>query len=236
MSLLYFILSGLLLYFMLKLGSKILMALTGRKVITNSIAKWFPLFETGVWVFFAFWGAYVLFGGISHYDHLVFVMAVLLAIGVSWFFFRDFFAGMIMKSECRLELGQHIKTPDFEGTIVLLGPRYMELEIDSGEKLKVSYSRLNKHWISLPAETEKSLSNNLTLRIPDSANPLQVKTIVYKEMMGMPWIVGTPPKLKLTKNEDDQSFLDIRYGLLKEEHSLLVEHRIRQTIKTLSGL
>ncbi len=212
------------------------MAVTNRKIIKNGIARWFPLIETGVWVFFAFWGAYVLFGGISYYDHLVFVMAVLLAIGVSWFFFRDFFAGMIMKSECRLEVGQYIKTPEIEGTIVLLGPRYMELENDTGEKLKIPYSRINKQWISLPAETENSLSNHITLKIPHTADPLKVKRIISEEMMGIPWIVGTPPKLKITKNDDDQSFLDIRYGLLNEEHSLLVEQRIRKTIQSLSDV
>jgi hypothetical protein len=230
MSLLYFILSGLFLYFLLKLGHKLLLAYAGRKLMKNSVDKWFPLFETGVWVFFAFWGAYVLFGGIVHYDYLIFIMAVLLAIGVSWFFFRDFFAGMIMKSECRLEVGQYIKTPEIEGTIIRLGPRYLELENDSGEKLNIPYSVLNKHWISLPADADKSLSNHFSVRIPDSADPIRLKRLVYEEMMGMPWIVGVSPKLKIHKDKSDQTFLDIRYGLLKEEHALLVEQRIKQIL------
>ncbi len=231
MSLLYFIFSGLLLFFLLMLGAKLLKALAGKDMLKNGIAKWFPLLETGVWVFYAFWGAYVFFGGISYYDHLVFAMAVVLLIGIAWYFFRDFFAGMIMKSECRLTVGQYIKTPDVAGTIVVLGPRFLELESDLGGKLKIPYSRLSKHWVSLPADVDKSLSNHFVIMVSDSANPMKVKAMVHQEMMGMPWVVGVPPTIKLIKDQAEQTFLDIHYGLLKEEHSLLVERKIRQIIQ-----
>ncbi len=231
MSLLYFILSGLLLFFLLKVGAKLLKALAGKHMLKNGIAKWFPLLETGVWVFYAFWGAYVFFGGISYYDHLVFAMAILLACGIAWYFFRDFFAGMIMKSECRLDVGQYIKTPDVSGKIVVLGPRFLELESDQGEKLKIPYSRLSKQWINLPSDVDKSLSNHFVIKVPDSANPMKVKSMVHQEMMGMPWVVGVPPKIKLIKDQADQTYLDVHYGLLKEEHSLLVEQKIKQLIQ-----
>lgn len=230
MSLLYFILSGVLLYFLLKFGALLLKALTSRQHDAHRIAGWFPLFEIGTWILFSFWGAYLLFGGISYYDHLVFFMAVLLVFGVSWYFFRDFFAGMIMKSECQLREGQYIKTPNTEGVIILLGPRYLELENNQGERVKIPYSNLNKQWITLPAQTEKTLSNHFLVRIPESVDPLQVKSVVHQGMMDLPWIVGMPPVIKLIKDQEDHLFLDIRYSLLKEEHALLVEKKVRQMI------
>lgn len=230
MSLLYFILSGVLLYFLLKLGALLLKALAVRRNALRAIAKWFPIFETGSWVLFAFWGAYVLFGRISYYDHLVFVMAVLLVFGISWYFFRDIFAGMVLKSECQLHEGQQIKTPHTEGIIIQLGSHYLELENEKGEKLKIPYSGLSREWINIPAEADNALSNQFKLSLPDSADPLKVKSRIHQEMMGMPWIVGAAPKIKIIKGADEHIVLDIRYGLLKEEHALLVEQKIKRLI------
>lgn len=232
MSLLYFILSGILLYLLLKFGALFVRALAGRRPIVRFVSEWFPVIETGAWVLFVFWGAYLLFGGISFYNQLLFFMAVFLLIGISWYFFRDIFAGTVLKSECRLHEGQHIKTPFVEGLIVQLGLRYLELENNKGERVKIPYSSLSNHWINLPAQTDNTLSNHFKVRVPESVDPLKVKDEVHRGMMGMPWIVGMPPKIKLLKGQEDHVFLDIHYSLLKEEHALLVEKKVSEMIQS----
>ncbi len=227
MSLLYIILSGVLLYFLLKLAALLLKAMAARRNAVHALSKWFPVLEAGVWVLFVFWGVYLLFGGISYYDHLIFFMAVLLVFGISWYFFRDIFSGMILKSECQLHEGQQIKTPKTEGIIIQLGSRYLELENEKGERVKIPYSDLSRHWINIPAEMDKALSNQFKIRLKEGADPIKVKSRIHQEMMGMPWIVGAAPKIKIIKDSDEHVVLDIRYGLLKEEHALLVEKKIR---------
>lgn len=230
MNLLYLIAVAAIIYVVMRFGGRLFEALPVKPAYKREIERWLPIMEGLVWVAFVFWGGYVLFGGIRHYDLLLLIMAALLLFGVAWYFFRDFFAGMMIKSDYKLRKGQYIKTPVSEGLIVRLGGRFLELENDKGEKIRIPFSSLSKQWVQLPADMQKSLSNHLVIELPDSADPVRMKSLVEADMMGMPWIIGTPPSLKARKNKDGKMVLDIRFDLLKEEHSLLVEERIRGLI------
>ncbi len=230
MNLLYLIAVGATIYMVMRFGGRLLEALPVKPAYKREIDRWLPIFEGLIWVVFVFWGVYLLFGGIRHYDLLLLIMAVLLMFGVAWYFFRDYFAGMMIKSDYKLRKGQHIKTPLTEGVIVRLGSRFLELENDHGEKIRIPFSALSKQWVQLPADMQKSLSNQLVVHLPASSDPIMIKSLVASEMMGMPWIIGTPPTMKLRKNRDGDMVLDIRFDLLREEHSVMVEDRIRRLI------
>lgn len=230
MSLLYFIIAGLVLYIGLKFGTRVLEAIPVKRAHKMEAIRWFPMFEVIAWVAYAFWGSYVLFGQIRHYDLLLLIMAIFLFFGIAWFFFRDFFAGMMIKSDYKLKPGQYVKTPVADGIVVRLGSRFIELENDKGEKIKLPFSQLGKQWISLPADMEKSLSNHLVMVLPGHVDVGALTSLIDAEMMGMPWIIGTPPALKIKNDESGQKVLDIRFDLIKEEHNLLVENKIREIV------
>lgn len=230
MSLLYLVLIGVMLFLFLQLASRFLHALAKKNAFKSAVLNFFPLVELGAWVAYAFWGAWVLFGGMRHYDLVMAVMAALLIFGISWYVFRDFFSGMMLKSEYKLEKGQVIKTPVAEGRIVGLRRRFLELENEKGEKIRIPYSRLSNQWLSLPADTEKSFAHRMVIPLTGHVEPACLKNLINQAMMGMPWIIGPPPNIKILKEEEGKAVLDIRYDLLKEEHALIVEEKIRQLV------
>lgn len=230
MSLFYFIIAGLVLYAGLRFGLRVLEAIAVKRSYKKEAIRWFPLVEVIGWLAYAFWGSYVLFGQIRHYDLLLLVMAIILFFGIAWFFFRDFLAGLMMKSDYKLRPGQHIKSPAVEGIIVRLGSRFIELENKKGEKIKLPFSQLSKHWVSLPADVEKNLSNHFVMILPDHVNVVAITSLIDAEMMGMPWIIGAPPELKIQDDGHGHKVLDIRYDVIKEEHHLIVENKIREIV------
>ena len=231
MSLLYLVLTGVLLFLFLQLASRFLHALAKRNTFKPVVLNLFPLIELGAWVAFSFWGAWVVFGGMRYYDLVMVVMAGLLLFAIAWYVFRDFFSGMMLKSEYKLEKGQVIKTPIAEGRIVSLRRRFLELENEMGEKIRIPYSRLSNQWLSLPADTEKSFSHRMVIPLTGHVEPGSLKNLINQAMMGMPWIIGPPPNIKILKDEEGKAVLDIRYDLLKEEHALIVEEKITQLVK-----
>lgn len=235
MSLLYLVLVGLLLFLFLQLASRFLHALAKKNAFKPAVLKILPLIELGAWIAFSFWAAWVLFGNMRYYDQVVTVMTLLFVFAVGWFVFRDFFSGMMLRSEYKLEKGQVIKTPFAEGRIVYLGKRFLELENEKGEKVRIPYSRISNNWISIPADQEKSFSHQLALKLSGHVNPGKLKAMINQEMMGMPWIIGPPPNIKISRHQDGTPMLEIRYDLLKEEHALLVEEKIRQLVQRSNG-
>jgi hypothetical protein len=231
MSLLYLVLVGVLLFLFLQLASRFVHALAKKNAFKPLVLNLFPLVELGAWVAYAFWGAWVLFGGMRHYDLVMAVMAALLVFAIAWYVFRDFFSGMMLKSEYKLERGQVIQTPLGGGRIIGLRRRFLELENEKGEKIRIPYSRLSNQWISLPADTEKSFAHRMVIPLTGHVEPASLKSMINQAMMGMPWIIGPPPNIKILKDEGGHSVLDIRYELLKEEHALIVEEKIRLLVQ-----
>lgn len=230
MNLLYFIATGILLLLIMRYGAHATEAVFARMPFRKELVKGFSMFGVIVWVAYVFWGSYIFFGDTRYYEMLVLIMAVLLVIGVAWFFFRDYLAGIMIRSDFDMKVGQYIKTPDAEGFVVKLGNRFVEMKNDRGELIRLPFCQLSRQWITLRADAEKTLTNHLVIRLPDDVDAIRLKAFVEAEMMGMPWIIGTPPALKVKKNEQDQLILELRYELLKEEHNLLVENKIRKII------
>jgi hypothetical protein len=235
MNLLYLLMAGLLLFLFLQLASRFLLALAKNNAFKPAVLKVFPLIELGAWIAFSFWAAWVLFGNMRYYDQVIAVMSSLFVFAIGWFVFRDFFSGMMLRSEYKLEKGQVIKTPIAEGRITKLGRRFMELENEKGEKIRIPYSQISNQWISLPADTEKSFSHQMAVRLSGHIEPSVLKNKINQEMMGMPWIIGPPPNIKISKDQEGVPVLEIRYDLLKEEHALVVEEKIRQLVSRHTG-
>lgn len=233
MNLLYFLITGLAIFIFLKFGARILDALLLRMSLKPETTRWFPLVEIVIWVAYVYWGSYVLFGHIRYYDLLVLSMTLLLAFGIAWFFFRDFFAGLMVRSDYGLKTGLFIRTPVAEGYIVRLGSRFLELKNDKGEMIKLPFSQISRQWLQLPADMGNSLSSQLLISLPGDINVPLLRKTVEAEMMGMPWIIGTPPGITIRMNQQGQIILDVRYDLLKEEHSLQVEKRVREIVAML---
>lgn len=231
MTLLYFFIAGLALYFLLRFGFRLARAFLQRFSTKESIIQIFPFVEGLLWVLYLFWGGYLLFGNIKHYDILLLILAILVVSAISWFFFRDYFSGIVIRSDYRLTPGQHIKTPIVEGIITAMGSRYIEVENERGEKTRLPYSLFGKQWVTLPADHGKPLSKRLMIPIAGETDITTLRTAIENKMMEMPWVVGSTPEIKVTKDSNNQLVFEIRYNLLVEEHMGLVEKQLRQFIK-----
>jgi small-conductance mechanosensitive channel len=228
MSLIYFILTGILLYVLLIYGGRILKSLAKKHAIKWDVLRMSPLVELGAWLAYTFWGIRLIFGDLRFFDQLTILMAALLIAGIAWFVFRDFFAGMMLKMEYKLHPGQYIKTPTTEGQIVSLGNRFIELENENGERTFIPFSRFTNEWLSIPGDQEKRLSHRMVIKLEHAVNASRFKLLLQKEMMTMPWIIGPAPVIKLS--QDKERIVDIRFHLLKEEHALVVEEKLRSRI------
>lgn len=228
MNWLIFILTGFLLFFLFRLLLRISKVVFRKKILRKGSMALLPLLELVLWIAYAFWGVYILFGGHLYYDLIIVVMMVLLVVAVAWFLFRDLLAGVLLKAEKSLEPGQMIKTSFVEGKIKSLGSRSLELVNDAGETVRIPYVRFSNELLIIPPENEDSLPHHLEIPLATGQSPEKVRALVNKHLLAMPWIIDPAPEVKIVKAADARYFIRVTFHTHIGSQAVMVEEKIKE--------
>lgn len=231
MNLLIFSIIGLLLLLLFRLLNRIAKAIIRKREIRSVLLRILPVIELVAWVAFSFWGVWVLFGQYQYYDLIVVLLAVLVIFGLAWFVFRDFLAGVLLKSEKALQPGQVIKTPIVEGKIKKMGFRHIELVNDSGETVNIPYSRISNQLFIISPDNEDSLPHLAKIPLKPKQASEQTREKVYKHLMAMPWVISPAPRIQIIKTNDGHHMMHVAFYTYMRTHALIVEEKIRDFLK-----
>lgn len=230
MKLLIFAVTGILLFVLFRLLNRLSNALVKKIAHHRAWIKIIPIIELAAWFAYAFWGAYVIFFGHVYYDIIVGAMALLIIFGLAWFVFRDFLAGVLIKIEKALDVGQHIKTPFAEGHIKKLGTLSVELINDAGELVKIPYSQLSRETLIMPPDDEDSLPHQLTLPLSGEQHPEKMRDGLYDALVAMPYIISPMPAVKLLRTKNNKWELQVKYHTHMRSQAVIVEQKIREML------
>lgn len=230
MNLLIFTITGLLLlalFRVLNQGAKVFIKKTQMRKIALRIL---PVIELVAWITFSFWGVFVVFGQHLYYDLIVVIMATLVIFGLAWFVFRDFLAGVLLRSEKALSPGQRIITPIVEGRIKKMGFRVMQLVNKTGETVTVPYSRLSNQLFVIPPENEDSLPHQLTFALSPKMASDNTRERLFKQLIAMPWVISPAPEVRIEKTEDHTYALHVVFYTYMQTHAVIVEEKIKKLL------
>lgn len=236
MNLLIFTITGLFLLLLFRVLNRITKAFIRKRQLRGMLLRILPVVELVAWVAFSFWGVLVLFGQHQYYDLIVVLLAVLVIFGLAWFVFRDFLAGVLLKSEKALHPGQVIKTPIVEGKIKSMGFRNIELVNEAGETVNIPYSRLSDQLFIIPPDNEDSLPHQVKIPLVPKQASEQTKEKVYKHLMGMPWVISPAPGVQIIKHNDGHHIMHVTFYTYMRTHALIVEEKIRTLLKEDAGV
>ncbi len=236
MNLLIFTITGLLLLLLFRVLNRITKAFIRKRQLRSVLLRTLPVIELVAWVAFLFWGVLVLFGQHQYYDLIVVLLAVLVILGLAWFVFRDFLAGVLLKSEKALHPGQVIKTPIVEGKIKSMGFRNIELINEAGETVNIPYSRLSDQLFIIPPDNEDSLPHQAKITLEPKQATEQTKERVYKYLMAMPWVISPAPGIQIIKTNEGHHMMHVTFYTYMRTHALIVEEKIRTFLKEDAGV
>lgn len=230
MSLLVFLITGVSLYLVFRLLTRIITTVISRTGTRTLVQAVMPIGELVAWTAYAFWGAYLMFGNFYYYHLVIGVMAVLLIFGFSWFLFRDFLAGVLLKSENSLVVGQTIKTLSVQGKIQKLGPRFMEVVNTSGEMVRIPYSRISNEMITLPPDDADNLPHHIELDLQTIESPDQIKAFILDQLVAMPWVVWPAPVVDMQSIDRGRMSVRVTYYTHERSQSMLVEDQLKKAL------
>lgn len=235
MNLLIFIITGLLLLILFRVLNQVAKVFIKKTQLRKGVLHTLPLTELVAWIAFSFWGVFIIFGQHHYYDLIVVVMAILVVFGLAWFVFRDFLAGVLLRSEKALHPGQVIKTPIVEGKVKKMGFRGMQLINDKGETVTVPYSRLSNQLLIIPPEKEDSLPNQAKFSLPPKMASESIREKVHTQLMALPWVISPAPEVSMEKSADGSHVLHVTYYTYTQTHAVIVEEKIRKVLEEHSG-
>lgn len=190
--------------------------------------QYLPITEVIVWLIFILIAIRQFSDSSPIFALGLFLLLMLGASWVIWFWIKDFIAGALFKLNRDFFEKDTIQIDNFEGKILEMGNRLLKLETDSGEIIYFPYSKLNQQTIIKVHPGEMILNHAFTIR---TAHREKAELLIEKirfEVLSLPWSsIKRPPKIELI-HEDDESYLfEVKIYSLEKLYFFKMEQEIR---------
>lgn len=191
----------------------------------------FPWIEVSVWALFVFWIVQYFLWETAVYPLVITSLSLLVIILLSWYVVRDFFAGVVLRSDHALETGIKIKTDFLSGTISHLG--YISLEIidEDGERKQINYHNIIDQNIVKVTDKGRGKSQMVKVMIPQYFGAQNIEQMLTRKLLEFPWVIAEGEiKINMQTSEDFYE-TEITFYSIKEEMFVKTEEIIRSYVK-----
>ncbi|MFW5793454.1 MAG: mechanosensitive ion channel domain-containing protein [Bacteroidota bacterium] len=229
MSLLKIVFLGLVLFVALRFFFYFLRIISKGSVIHKNVIRIIPVFELILWTAYLFGAVYMIFSKYTFMPSLLAIMGLILCILIAWYILRDLIAGVVLKSENVFENGQFLKANNTEGRIKKIGYLYLELENNSGENIKIPYSRLSNQILIRPETDQSNKYALIRIEIPKVDNHIEIKEKLIGAMNSTPWVIfSQPPEIQIKVGEDKTLIVEIRYISFSDEQTFQLKNYLEE--------
>jgi hypothetical protein len=222
----------LLIYFSLRVFAKLAGYIKSFSRLNNIIKRILPLLDLITIVIIIFWLVVKIFWGSDTLPLITASTAVIFIGLLGWFWGRDFVAGIILKSENYFEKNKMIKLNDKNGRIIKTTLRYLEYETDSGESIRVPYSKISRDYFSKLSPDEKYESHLITIpmnMIPDS---ISLRESIRKKIYNSPWyLAGKEPVIEIDSSEEGRFKVKVNIYTINSLHADLIRRELIEGIE-----
>lgn len=225
---LYYLAYAIGIFILLRLAWRLTKKANANKKYHKLILRGFPILELAIWAGYLLWLVNHAFGDSEYFTLTVASILIIFLIIISWYFFRDFIAGIILKAEFPFEINQRITTQSCEGTLKKLGYRSLELEMDSGDIVKIPYSQMASHSIHLQ-NMEDSLRGHETLVKANASIPIQkAKEQIIKEVLLTPWsTIKQLPTIRVVEQTDQTNTYSVHFHSVSSKHAASISQHLK---------
>ena len=195
----------------------------------RKVIKLYPVFEIIIWTIFVFWATGLLFREQVYYPYIV-VALVLIVLGlITWFFFRDVFAGAIFKFQNDLNKGDYIKIGNISGQIKSVRLTHLEIISDNGQTIKIPNTKLSQDLISGMSTPEGMEEFKFRFAFDKQFSKMEIEEKIKFEVSNSPWCnYRNPPVIKLQGEDERYYMYDVVIYTINDKHLSLVEKTLKE--------
>ena len=233
MIIVLFIIAGLVLFAILWMANKAILSAVAGERIHPAFQRIFPAVEFLLWFLYLLWALRGIFSDWHFYNILMSAVIISIIIGVGWFIARDFLAGIVLKSEMPFQTNQYISIAQTAGTLKRFGYRSLVIETDSGQIVKIPYSRLTNEIITCQNNSEGLKGYETTVTVSSSKEKDDTTWLISKKIMLLPWTM--PAKKPIVKLLDESSGPEnkylVKFFAANSDHASKISQHIKEHFK-----
>ncbi len=205
--------------FILKVIKLLLKKAGESSTIGEKITTYEPLIYPLVWIGFIFWSVNYLFYYKDYYNFIVFALIVLIFLSLSWFFVKDFVAGIAFKVQNNYTAGDNVQFGKISGRLDNLFLTHVSVYTNEGKLVKIPYSRLSNEIVSHKSTGGYTGHSKFIFKVSKNKNVDEIKEGLYTLLINSPWrIPGKAPVISLKSELNDGFEFEIQFETRTEQH------------------
>ncbi len=188
-----------------RIGIKRLSSLySGLKFIDNLTM---PI-ELIIWLGYIFWAVDFLFKKAFFYPYLIYILIIIVVSFLTWYLFKDIFAGIIFRIKHNLIPGSYIRAGEITGQIKSQQLTFMKIMTGDGQIIRMPYSMIILEAITELAYPGAPEEHTLHLIVDFSAGRTDdAESLIRTVILNSPWSnLKEDPIIKFLK-ENEQGYL-----------------------------
>jgi len=228
--------AGILISLLLHLIRFLIPYIAKNRGLKNWLQKYFSLFELFVWILLGLWFLPYLmekhhFAGYG----LAFILFAIF-VWISWFGIKDLVAGFIFKSNSDLNINEHIRIGNFEGSIVKMGYRSLTLDTASGNFVNLPYSQILNESIVRISSSEIRHSISFELQTNKVENIQKISNEIAAQIMMHPRSsLVEKPKVELISEQADHLLFKVKIFAIENQFLSVIEEDLRNWVSRYNG-
>jgi hypothetical protein len=171
--------------------------------IIDRITRLFPLLEMLFWAAFFIWAFNYIFKN-SDVQYFVNILLITLCfVLIFWFFIKDYFYGIQIRSRFSPDPGKNFKSDQGKGIIRKVGLLTLELKTENGSTVKVPYSQIDQKSVELNFEEKRGGESTFKVDLNAKQDEETLKQKITQLIINSPWSsYKSMPVIKVTAIDD----------------------------------
>lgn len=187
-----------------------------------------PAIELVSWVGFLIWCLHLIYEAEEYPTLIVFGVLIVLLIAPTWFLVRDFFHGLLLKIQRKIEIDSKIEIGEISGKILKTDYFTFDIITDNGNIKTIPYGKIRSEIISKNAANNNLEKQTISFQIHSKQDINQILAGLKNTLINAPWVAALQePSLNVISSKPESYLVDAIIYTLKKEYTAKIEAYVK---------
>ena len=197
--------------------------------IIKLILKYLPFLEVIVWIIFSIWAFSSFLVQNQYFAIALFIIVLIISIWASRLFLKDYIAGIIIKSNSDINIGEFITVSEYYGQIKKFNFRTIEIELENNKVIFFPYSKILNLEIIKEQKAESLIGYTFILNLSKSDEPNKIILKLRESILFSPWAsLKKDPVIKLLNETNSSYIFELTVYAINREMNINIENYLKE--------
>lgn len=218
---------AIILFAALRISVWLIKILPVRKAIKKRLLRVFPIIEFFLWIGFVIWVVSNLLQDTFIFKPIILSLLLIGILLLAWFVLKDFIAGLVLKTQIDIKIGDKIKIAESDGIITDIGYLALQIESESGEIELIPYSHVKSRKLIKPNPNTFFVKELIRLDVAKTMQINELTEKIRRIILNSPYSAVTKqPVFNKIDERNDDFHLEIYVFVLNKNHAKLLKEKV----------